>query len=45
MTASILVTRKWPAEVESLLAERFGAALNDADMAMTAAALDILKKG
>lgn len=39
MTASILVTRKWPAEVESLLAERFGAVLNDADMAMTAAAL------
>ncbi|MBY8822075.1 2-hydroxyacid dehydrogenase [Sphingomonas colocasiae] len=39
MTASILVTRKWPAEVEALLAGRFGAALNDADVPMTAAAL------
>lgn len=39
MTAPILVTRKWPAEVESLLAARFGASLNDADTPMAADAL------
>ncbi|MGH6614450.1 2-hydroxyacid dehydrogenase [Sphingomonas sp.] len=39
MTASVLVTRKWPASVEVLLADRFAAVLNVNDAPMAAAAL------
>jgi len=39
MTTRILVTRKWPAEVETLLAARFDVQLNADDAPMTAEAL------
>ncbi len=39
MTAPILVTRKWPTEVETLLAARLDVRLNDGDAPMGAAAL------
>jgi lactate dehydrogenase-like 2-hydroxyacid dehydrogenase len=39
MTTRILVTRKWPVEVETLLAARFDVQFNSDDLPMTAAAL------
>ena len=40
MTASIIVTRKWPAAVEQMLTDRFSANLNRDDVAMTAMELE-----
>lgn len=37
----ILLTRRWPAEVEARLAERYRVTLNDSDMPMNADALAV----